>query len=76
VELLHEAGFSVPEAIRIATLNGATYMGIAARVGSLAVGKRADFVVLGGDPLAADSDLRTLPVLGTYVDGEAVFSAE
>ncbi|MGH8085747.1 MAG: amidohydrolase [Lysobacter sp.] len=43
-------------------------------VGSLAVGRRADFVVLGQDPLAIDpAQLDELDVLATYVDGEAVY---
>ena len=50
IELLVEAGFSPLEAIRIATLNGATYLGVADRIGSIAVGKNADLVVVKGDP--------------------------
>src|SRR3989442_15715801 len=38
VELLVEAGFSPVEAIRIATLNGATYLGRDARIGTIAPG--------------------------------------
>jgi hypothetical protein len=41
VELLVEAGFTPLEAIRIATLNGATYLGRQDRIGSVAVGKQA-----------------------------------
>jgi len=51
IELLVEAGFSPVEAIRIATLNGATYMGKDASIGSIAPGKAADIVVLGGNPV-------------------------
>jgi imidazolonepropionase-like amidohydrolase len=50
IELLVEAGFSPVEAIRIATLNGAIYMGKDASIGSIAQGKDADMVVLGGNP--------------------------
>ena len=50
IELLVEAGFSPVEAIRIATLNGATYLGKDATIGSIAPGKAADIVVLGGNP--------------------------
>jgi imidazolonepropionase-like amidohydrolase len=50
IELLVEAGFSPVEAIRIATLNGAIYMGRDASIGSIAPGKSADMVVLGGNP--------------------------
>jgi imidazolonepropionase-like amidohydrolase len=50
VELLVEAGFAPLEAIRIASLNGAKFMGKDAVIGSIAVGKAADIVVLGGNP--------------------------
>jgi imidazolonepropionase-like amidohydrolase len=58
LELLVEAGFTPLEAIRIGTLNGATYLGRADRVGSIAVGKQADLVVVDGDPSATISDVR------------------
>ena len=45
-----EAGFSAVEAIRIASLNGAVFMGKSSTVGSIAVGMNADLVVLGGNP--------------------------
>ncbi|MDQ2702940.1 MAG: amidohydrolase [Pseudomonadota bacterium] len=64
------------EALRGFTLDAA-YAGFAeAEVGSLAPGKRADFVVLAEDPLAIDpSGLKDLTVRATYVDGEAVYEA-
>jgi imidazolonepropionase-like amidohydrolase len=58
LELLVEAGFTPLEAIRIGTLNGATYLGRAARVGSIAVGKQADLVVIAGDPSTTIADVR------------------
>lgn len=58
LELLVEAGFTPLEAIRIGTLNGATYLGRAARVGSIAAGKQADLVVIAGDPSTAIADVR------------------
>ncbi len=60
VELLVEAGFSPEEAIRICTLNGATYLGRDDRVGSIAVGKQADLVVIAGNPAATISDIRNV----------------
>jgi predicted amidohydrolase YtcJ len=62
------------EALRGFTLDAA-YAGFAeAEVGSLAVGKRADFVLLAQDPLTVDpAGLRRLTVLATYVDGKPVF---
>ena len=58
LELLVEAGFTPLEAIRIGTLNGATYLGRDARVGSIAVGKQADLVVIDGDPSTTIADMR------------------
>jgi len=51
VELLVEAGFTFEQAIRIATLNGARILGQDAELGSITVGKRADLVVVRGDPV-------------------------
>ncbi len=50
IELLVEAGFPPVQAIQIATLNGAKYMGKDATIGSVAPGKTADLVVLGANP--------------------------
>jgi Amidohydrolase family len=63
VELLVGSGFTPLEAIRICTLNGATYLGRANRVGSLAVGKQADLVVLDGDPSADVSVIRKVQLV-------------
>lgn len=53
VELLVEAGFSPLEAIKISTLNGARYLGLDDRLGSVAVGKLADLMVVVGNPAQA-----------------------
>jgi imidazolonepropionase-like amidohydrolase len=63
VELLVEAGFSPLEAIKISTFNGATYLGRADRVGSIAVGKQADLVIVGGDPSADITDIRRVEIV-------------
>jgi enamidase len=60
LELLVEAGFTPLEAISIATLNGAKYLGRDARVGSIAVGKQADLVVINGDPSSSIADVRNV----------------
>jgi predicted amidohydrolase YtcJ len=64
------------EALRGFTLDAA-WAGFAEQeVGSLAVGKRADFVLLSQDVLAAaPASLRETQVLATYVDGKAVYEA-
>jgi predicted amidohydrolase YtcJ len=51
MELLREAGFSPLEVIHAATLQGARQLGIASDVGSIQVGKKADFVVTRENPL-------------------------
>ena len=58
LELLVEAGFTPVEAIRIGTLNGAKYLGRDARIGSIAVGKQADLVLVTGDPSTTIADVR------------------
>ncbi len=52
LELLREAGFSSLEVIHAATLQGARQLGIDGDVGSVRVGKKADFVVVKENPLA------------------------
>jgi imidazolonepropionase-like amidohydrolase len=63
VELLVGSGFTPLEAIRICTLNGATYLGKANRIGSIAVGKQADLVVVGGNPAANIADIRKVEMV-------------
>jgi imidazolonepropionase-like amidohydrolase len=67
VELLVEAGFTPLEAIKIATLNGATYEGRAESIGSIAVGKNADLVVVNGDPSRKISDMEKTEIV--FKDG-------
>jgi len=51
LELLREAGFHPLEVIRAATLNGAEALGVADQLGTVAVGKYADFVLVDENPL-------------------------
>ncbi len=60
LELLVEAGFTPLEAITIGTLNGAKYLGRDARIGSIAVGKQADLLVVNGNPAATIADVRNV----------------
>jgi imidazolonepropionase-like amidohydrolase len=63
VELLVGSGFTPLEAIRICTLNGATYLGRARVTGSIATGKQADLVVINGNPAANVSDIRNVELV-------------
>jgi imidazolonepropionase-like amidohydrolase len=51
MELLVAAGTSPLDAIRIATLQGAKYLGRDAQLGSITDGKLADLVLLEADPI-------------------------
>jgi len=52
LELLREAGFHPLEVIRAATIKGAEALGMADQIGSVEVGKLADFVITEENPLA------------------------
>jgi imidazolonepropionase-like amidohydrolase len=67
IELLVEAGFSPVEAIKIATMNGATYLGRQEQIGSIAVGKNADLVVIKGDPATHIEDVEKVEIV--FKDG-------
>jgi hypothetical protein len=56
-ELLLEAGFSPPEAVRILTLNGARILGLEQQIGSVEVGRQADLILVDGNPVAQPRDL-------------------
>ena len=51
LELLREAGFHPLEVIRSATLNGAEALGMDDQIGTVEVGKLADFVIVEENPL-------------------------
>lgn len=67
VELLVEAGFTVPEAIQIATANGAKFLGVDDQIGTLAVGKRADLVIVKGNPEQQVKDVEQVELV--FKDG-------
>jgi imidazolonepropionase-like amidohydrolase len=52
LELLQEAGFHPLEVVRAASLSGAELLGMGDEIGSVEVGKRADLVIVGENPLA------------------------
>lgn len=78
VELLVEAGFSPEHAVSIATLNGARYLGIAARTGTVEAGKAADLMVVRGDPAGDIGDIRKVEIVfkgGIGYDSQALFDS-
>ena len=74
LELLVEAGFTPVEAIRIGTLNGATYLGLADRIGTIAAGKNADLFIVKGNPAANINDVENVIVV--FKDGVGYDSAK
>ena len=74
VELLVEAGFTPLEAIHIATSNGAEFLGELDKIGTLAVGKAADIVVLQGDPSVNIKDIEKVALV--FKDGVGYDSAK
>lgn len=57
LELLVEAGFTAEETIRIASANGAQFLGKLDSIGTIAPGKIADLVLLDGNPAANIADV-------------------
>jgi imidazolonepropionase-like amidohydrolase len=74
VELLVEAGFTPLEAIHIATYNGAQFLGDLDRIGTIAVGKQADLVVIKGDPSQKIEDIENVETV--FKDGVGYDSAK
>jgi enamidase len=79
IELLVQAdGFTFPQAIQIVSLNGAKFEGRDKEVGSLAVGKRADIVVIDGDPARDITAIERMPLVfknGVGYDTAAIFKS-
>lgn len=72
-----EEGVTPEEALRMYTANAAVASGREDEEGTITPGKRANLVVLDGDPLSCTVDgIREIGVVQTYVDGERVFHRE
>lgn len=78
IELLVESGFTVEQAIQIATANGAAYLGIIDETGTLELGKTADLVVIDGDLSADISDIYAMETVfkhGIGYDSKRLFES-
>jgi len=69
VRNLHDHGLPAMEAIKAATSRAARLLGVDGEVGTVEVGKRADLLLVAGDPLA---DLRALEAVAAVVQGGAI----
>ncbi|HET6198842.1 MAG TPA: amidohydrolase family protein [Candidatus Acidoferrales bacterium] len=74
LELLVEAGFTPAEAIHIYTENGARFLGEDDHIGTLAAGKQADLIVVGGDPSTRIADIEKTELV--FKDGVGYDSAK
>ena len=69
-----DLAITAEQALAAHTINAAVSMGREDDLGSLAPGKRADFVVLDGDPLVTEPELiASIPVRGTFIGGAQEF---
>jgi imidazolonepropionase-like amidohydrolase len=67
MELMVEAGLTPLEAIHVATENGAISLGREESIGTIAVGKNADIVLIKGNPAANIEDIEN--VVTVFKDG-------
>jgi hypothetical protein len=75
LELYQKAGFTPAEAIQSATIVPARMVGQDKRLGSIAVGKDADMILVDGDPsrdLGALRRVNTVVMDGYVMDGDAL----
>ena len=78
IELLVEAGFTPTAAIQIGTQNGARFLGRDRDIGTLAVGKRADLILVKGDPAVQIADIENVEVVfkdGAGYDSKALIES-
>jgi hypothetical protein len=73
LELYAEAGIPVPEVLRIATWNGARFSDRQHEIGSIERGKRADLVLVDGNPLQRLSDIRRVALV---IQGDTAYAPE
>jgi imidazolonepropionase-like amidohydrolase len=69
LELLVEGGFTPLEAFRVTTSNGARLLGELDEIGSVATGKRADLVLVRGNPATRIADVHNIELV--FKDGIA-----
>jgi len=71
LELYVQAGIPAAQALKIATWNGAKYSDRLNEIGSIERGKRADLLLVDGDPVA---DIRAIRRVALVIQGEKALS--
>jgi len=74
LELYVQAGLTPAQVLQVATWNGAKYSRTLEETGSITPGKRADLVLVDGDPTADIADVRKLALV--IKGGQAYYPAE
>ena len=64
-----KSGMDEFEALKAITINAAKHIGVEDRVGSLEVGKDADFVITNGSPMVLETEIKYV-----MIDGKVTFS--
>ena len=78
LELLVEADFTFPQAVKICSLNAAEYMGKEKEIGTIETGKRADLVLIDGDPQTNIKAVRNTEIVfknGVGYDSKKLFES-
>jgi imidazolonepropionase-like amidohydrolase len=74
LELYVKAGLAPAQALQVATWNGAKYAKVLEDRGSVTAGKRADLILVDGDPTKDIADVRKVALV--FKDGDAFYPAE
>ena len=78
MELMVAGGLTPLEAIKVATVNGAISLGRQASIGSIAVGKNADLILVDGNPAANIADIEKTAIVfkdGVGYDTAKIFAS-
>jgi hypothetical protein len=78
MELMVAGGLTPLEAIKVATINGAISLGRQASIGSIAVGKNADLILVDGNPAADIADIEKTEIVfkdGVGYDTAKIFAS-
>ena len=71
MEEYEKAGVPNVEILKSATLNGARWLGKEEEFGAIEMGKRADLILIDGDPIESMKDIRSVTVV--VKEGRVVF---
>jgi predicted amidohydrolase YtcJ len=68
---------SIKESIRAVTIHAAWQMHQEDQIGSLEIGKKADFIIIDANPLEVDPDeISSISISEVYIDGVKIFQKQ